>query len=170
MSWMDDNEGEKKEYPLIPVGPVALKLFDCELDETGVVPKITLKYKVKDAGQKWVFLDFTDSRKKFIQWQMGVLGAQSLVKKTLKDTATLEEYTRGLLNALGELLGNHYMGECEHYTSPKTGKTYDNIVVKEIISANEFNAFNLVQPNTGTQTPEMAPPKVDTNEQLPWES
>ena len=165
MSWLDDNDGDKKEFPLIPEGPVALKLFDCELDETGNIPKLIVKYKVKDGGQKWVFLDFTDSRKKFIQWQMGVLGAQSLVKKTLDPNATLTDYTRALVDAIGELLGNHYMGECEHYTSDKTGKTYDNIVVKDFITEKEFNQFKMGPANTVGE-----PPKPDMDEQLPWDN
>ena len=66
MSWLDN------EFELVPTGWHAVKFDDCELDETGDVPKLTLKFKAKGHETSTLFMNikFTESSKKWIAWQI----------------------------------------------------------------------------------------------------
>jgi len=160
------------EEPSIEEGVYAAKLDDVTLDETKDSPKLTLKYKLHTGQTAWQNFVFKDTTKKWISWQLGVIGAWQIAKENCQDADDFGAVARACLDAVGEHIGGYY--DSEVTITEHNGKSYTNIKLNEEISAADAGKYKgateaQAKAKASNGSGKVAePPKLKTEEELPF--
>lgn len=150
---------------VLPEGKYSVTLDRISLDETGKHPLVNSTFKVLDTVYKnrllWKRFYFSEgTAKKFLPWQMGILG----IKKDLDEMNcdSFQSTARGALDLLGAKIGNNYVVDVKHVEG-NNGTTYNDLIVVESIADSILvQAAHLPDglPNAAL--------KVDEEEELPF--
>lgn len=166
MSFFDTEQ----EFEIIPEGFYAAKLEDVTLDETKAEPKLKLKYKLSNGRYSWQTFTFKDSTKKWISWQIGVIGAWSNAKVMCTDPTNMSLVARACLDAVGKFIGHYYEAEISH--REYNGKTYTDLKLDRELTMAEAKEFTKASVKTETAKPApkvSEPPAFNTNDnELPF--
>lgn len=145
---------------IIPEGLYKTKLTNATLDETGDVPVLTLAYIISDGEHEgkalWQRFRFNDKSKKFLCWQLGILH----VWKQLSDSPSDQEAARRAADLMFAKVDKLSVTlEISH--REWEGKTYENVIIDEIIS-DESDIPNKVPLPINTE------PTFDSKEDIPF--
>ena len=152
MSWWQ--EDMDAGYALIPEGKYIVTLDNVTCDETKTPNSISLHWKIIKGDQegRLLFQNFNISEKsaKWLSWQLGTIGVWQAAKE-VKEEAGL---TRAIFAACENLMNKIKVEmEVEHNFYEKTGKTYANSKINDVLSLAEK---------------EESAPKIDDDEEMPF--
>lgn len=156
------------EPTIAPAGTYAVKLENVTLDETKADPKLSVRYKLSNGQTMWQNFTFKSTTKKWISWQVGVIGVWSKATEGLQDPEAYQAIARATLDAIGTKIGAYYKAEVTH--REYNGKTYADLKLEEEISASDAAKLGKT-PTAQHTTPapkQTAPPSADMNEELPF--
>jgi len=158
MGFFDD------DYEVTPTGIYAAKLENCTLDETKADPKISVTYKLHSGKVVWQNFTFKETTKKWLAWQLGVIGAWGIARDTCTDAENQSSVARACLDAIGKKIGSYYEGEITH--REYNGKTYTDFKLDREMTAQEAKAFTA---SVKTES-KMPPPPTDVHytQKDPW--
>jgi len=157
------------DYEVVPEGNYAAKLEDCSLDETKADPKISVTYKLNNGRTMWQNFTFKDTTVKWLAWQLGVIGAWQLAKKSCTDDENYAAVARACLDALGPSIGKYFEAEVAH--REYNGKTYADLkLVNEIPAAiaKAYPKTSAAQNQSQKAPPPVTPKKMDNDEEIPF--
>jgi hypothetical protein len=157
MGFFDD---EKTETPA--EGLYACKVEDCSLDETKPDPVITVRYRLHTGQAAWQRFVVKDSTRKWLSWQLGVLGVWKTAKENCQDPHNFSLVARSILEALGKIIGQYFEGEISHREYNE--KTYTDLKIERALTNEQAKIFK----QSVASKKQDEPPKMDLNEELPF--
>jgi len=149
------------EYENSPDGEYVATIENAEFKESqDGTPVIMMTFKLPK-GKSFMRLNFNDKGKKFITWQMGVLGANTLAKEKNPTPASADEAAQAYLDVLGTFIGQKVLLKLETKQNPTNGKSYQGPLMLEYPVSPETEML--------AQAKEQAPaPGFDSSEPLPF--
>lgn len=146
MSFYDSDESK---FDLIPTGIYIATIFNVTIDETKDPVKMSVQYKLENNRRCFQNFKFNDAGKKFLTWQAGVLGWNTMAKEKNPDAKTAQEFARAYLDSSKDLLGKKVELEMSH--REWEGKTYESVKLLGFADETQAN-----------------PPLMDSSEELPF--
>lgn len=146
MSFYDSDESK---FDLIPTGNYVATIFNVTIDETKDPVKMSVQYKLENNRRCFQNFKFNDAGKKFLTWQAGILGWNSLAKEKNPEAKTPQEFARAYLEASKSLLGKKVELEMSH--REWEGKTYESVKLIDLLDESL-----------------QGPPSINKEEELPF--
>jgi hypothetical protein len=154
------------EFEITPVGTYAVKLEDVSLDETKADPKISVRYKLSTGKTMWQNFTFKDTTKKWISWQIGVIGAWETAKTTCTDANNYSLVARACLDAIGKKVGSYYKAEVTH--REYNNKTYADLKLEEEVTSAQATQMTREAKAKAENKPVNHAPTFNDLENLPF--
>lgn len=135
--WDEDNEGEKQyeNKAGLPAGRHFVKLGFVKLDNTKPDAKLSIKWENK-VGEAWQNFTFNEKSKKFLSWQMRILGVNDYIRIQMTKTNTPVDLQQASILAFNYLDKTDKTFEIECTERIWEGKTSMNVIVIDEVSIN----------------------------------
>ena len=149
---------------ILAEGVYPILLFNVEMmDSKKGEPQLNLQYKLKNNSR--VFQKFTmgDKYDKWNTWQLGVLGAISILKSEYAKTDDLKVIQKNLFDIISKLVGHTYL-KAEITHNEYNGKTSLRVKLEDLTSKEEFDK-SILKYVPKTHTPNLG---IDTSEEIPF--
>jgi hypothetical protein len=162
-------EQEQQTYELLPDGKYEAIVHNATIDETKTPYVLKVTYEIVEEGKyknRKLFQQFTfqESAKKYLMWQLGVLGAWQFGKAANSEEEAVRLMTQAVFNMVNEVYVMLKVSRREY-----EGKEYQNAIVDHVIDKFDGSDSPVNQPKKElVNHAPVSPPVTDLNEEIPF--